>query len=301
MEKNMNISLDAYKIFYTVALNGSISKGAEELMISQPAVSWQIHTLEGQLGLPLFIRTKKGVVLTEEGKVLFEYIKQGIESFTNAENILTNMKNMDYGTIRIGASTTVSQHVLMPYLEKFHKTYPNIEIDIVNTLTKDLVSQLRKGNLDLLLLNLPCEEASDLKVQNLLSVHDIFVGNKDFYEMTGGEIELNKLKDYPTIFQKRPSNTRNFLDNYLKANNTSLLPKMEVVSYNLIMELVKIGFGIGYATKEFVQKELERRELFEINIPPALPERHIGVVTLKNQIPNYSTKKLIELMLNKNA
>ena len=299
MEKNMNISLDAYKIFYTVALNGSISKGAEELMISQPAVSWQIHTLEGQLGLPLFIRTKKGVVLTEEGKVLFEYIKQGIESFTNAENILTNMKNMDYGTIRIGASTTVSQHVLMPYLEKFHKTYPNIEIDIVNTLTKDLVSQLRKGNLDLLLLNLPCEEASDLKVQKLLSVHDIFVGNKDFYEMTGGEIELNKLKDYPTIFQKRPSNTRNFLDNYLKANNTSLLPKMEVVSYNLIMELVKIG--IGYATKEFAQKELERRELFEINISPALPERHIGVVTLKNQIPNYSTKKLIELMLNKNA
>lgn len=297
----MNISLDAYKIFYIVALNGSISKGAEELMISQPAVSWQIHTLEGQLGLPLFIRTKKGVVLTEEGKVLFEYIKQGIESFTNAENILTNMKNMDYGTIRIGASTTVSQHVLMPYLEKFHKNFPKIEIEIVNTLTKDLVSQLRKGNLDLLLLNLPCEEASDLKVQKLLSVHDIFVGNKDFYEMTGGEIDLNKLKDYPTIFQKRPSNTRNFLDNYLKANNTSLLPKMEVVSYNLIMELVKIGFGIGYATKEFAQKELERRELFEIKISPALPERHIGVVTLKNQIPNYSTKKLIELMLNKNA
>ena len=62
----MNISLDAYKIFYTVAQCGSISKGAEELMISQPAVSWQISTLEGQIGLPLFIRTKKGVVLRSE-------------------------------------------------------------------------------------------------------------------------------------------------------------------------------------------------------------------------------------------
>lgn len=293
----MNISLDAYKIFYTVAQCGSISKGAEELMISQPAVSWQIRTLEGQIGLPLFIRTKKGVVLTEEGKVLFDYVKQGIENFTNAENTLTNMKNMDYGKIRIGASTTVSQHVLMPYLEKFHKNFPKIEIEIVNTLTRDLISQLRKGNLDLLLLNLPCEEASDLKVQKLLSVQDIFVGNREFFDKTGGQLTIEELKMYPTIFQKRPSNTRNFLDDYLKDNKIVLSKSMEVVSYNLIMELVKIGFGIGYATKEFAQKELDEKSLYEIKITPALPMRHIGIVTLKNQILSFATKKLIGLML----
>ncbi len=296
----MNISYDAYKIFYVVALSGSISKGAEELMISQPAVSWQIRTLEGQLGLTLFVRTKRGVSLTDEGKILFDYIKQGIESFTNAENELTNLKNMDYGTIRIGASTTVSQHVLMPYLEIFHRQYPNIEIEIVNTLTKTLIDELNKGNLDILVLNLPTYESENLKVQPIMEVHDTFAGNKQYYQKTGGKLSLTELENYPLIFQKRPSNTRNFLDNYLKTNGKIIKPKMEVVSYNLIMDLVKIGFGIGYATREFIKDELARQELFEIEVIPTLPPRHIGIVTLKNKVPNYSTKKLIKLMTNKN-
>lgn len=293
----MNISYDAYKIFYSVALNGSISKGAEELMISQPAVSWQIKTLEGQLGLALFVRTKKGVVLTEEGKVLFDYIKNGIESFTNAENALTNLKNMDYGIIRIGASTTVSEHVLLPYLEAFHDIYPKIDIQIENNLTKVLIEDLRKGNLDLLLLNLPTNETNDLNIQKLLEVHDVFVGNKEYFDKLGGRCKLEDLKDYPLLFQKRPSNTRTFLDNYLNINQVSFIPKMEIVSYNLIMEFVKIGFGIGYATREFISSQLDNKSLYEIEVEPAVPSRYIGIVTLKNKIPNYSTKKLIDLMM----
>jgi len=117
----MNINYECYRIFYHVATSGSISKAAEELLISQPAVTWQIKSLEDQLGITLFIRTKKGVILTDEGKVLFNYVKNGVESFINGENALTNLKNLDYGIIRIGASTTVSKHVLMPYLEFFTK------------------------------------------------------------------------------------------------------------------------------------------------------------------------------------
>lgn len=298
-EQQMDISYDAYKIFYHVAQQGSITKASERLMISQPAVSWQIRTLEGQLGLTLFVRTKKGVVLTEEGKILFEYIKNGIESFTNAENVLTNLKDMDYGIIRIGASTTVSEHVLMPYLEKFHKAYPKIEIQIVNTLTRDLIDELKKGNLDILVLNLPTLESQELKVQKLCEVHDTFVGNKAFYDKLNGKCTLEELKKEPLIFQKSPSNTRKFLDDYLKANNCPIIPNMEIVSYNLIMEFVKIGFGIGYATREFVEEQLKSGQLYEIEVTPAVPSRHIGIVTLKDSIPNYSTKKLIKLMMNK--
>ena len=136
----MNINYEAYKIFYNFAINESISKTADKLLISQPAVSYQIKTLEDQLGITLFIRTKKGVKLTNEGKVFFEYVKNGIENFTNGENMLTNLKNLDYGNIRIWASATVSKHVLMPYLEKFHERYPNIDIEIVNSLLIAILS-----------------------------------------------------------------------------------------------------------------------------------------------------------------
>lgn len=293
----MNVNYEAYKIFYYVAVEESISKAANKLLISQPAVTWQIKSLEEQLNITLFTRTKKGVSLTEEGKVLFEYVKQGVKSFTNGENMLTNIKNLDYGTISIGASATVSKYVLMPYLEKFHERYPNIEIKIVNALTESLIKDLRNGNLDMLVLNLPMNETKDLKIQKVMNVQDIFVGNKRYYELTKGNIKLEELNNYPLLFQKRPSNTRTFLDNYLKKNNTILIPKTEIVSYNLIMDFVKSGFGIGYATKEFVKDDLNK-SLFEIKVTPKIPTRYIGIATLNKTIPNYSVKKLIDLMVN---
>ena len=293
----MNINYESYKFFYYVAVEGSISKAANKLLISQPAVTWQIKSLEEQLNATLFIRAKKGVTLTEEGKVLFEYVKQGVESFNNGINMLTNIKNLDYGTISIGASTTVSKYVLMPYLEKFHEKYPNIEIKIVNALTENLIKDLRNGNLDMLILNLPMNETKDLKIERVMDVQDIFVGNKKYYELTKGNIKLKELNDYPLLFQKKPSNTRSFLDNYLKKNNTILIPKTEIVSYNLIMDFVKSGFGIGYATKEFIQDDLNK-SLFEIKVTPKIPPRYIGIATLNKTIPNYSVKKLIDLMIN---
>ena len=295
----MNTNYEAYKIFCCVAQHGSISKAAEKLLISQPAVTWHLKNLENQLGVTLFVRTKKGATLTDEGKILFEYVKKGIDNFTKGENILTNLKNLDSGKIKIGASTTVSKHVLMPYLEKFHDQYPNIDIEIVNNLTETLLTELRNGDLDILLLNLPTIENKDLKIQKILEVQDIFVGNKKYYDLTKGKLKLEDLNNYPLLFQKSPSNTRNYLDKYLKDNQTNLIPKMEIVSYNLIMEFVKIGFGIGYATKEFIKDELNAKSLYEIEIIPKVPKRSIGIVTLDKSIPNYSVKKLISLMTEK--
>lgn len=297
----MNINYESYKIFYYVAKYQSISKAADNLLISQPAVSYQIKTLEDALGITLFIRTKKGVTLTDEGKVLFNYVEKGIESFINGENALTNFKNLDYGNIRIGASATVSKHVLMPYLEDFHKKYPNIEINITNNLTENLLIDLRNGNLDILLLNLPMKESKDLNIEKVMNVQDIFVTNIDYYQKLNGKINLSELNNYPLLFQKKPSNTRQFLDQYLKDNNVELIPKMEIVSYNLIMDFLKIGFGIGYATKEFIKSELNNHELYELDVVPKIPKRYIGIVTLKHTIPNFSVNKLIKIITEKKS
>lgn len=297
----MNVNYESYKIFYYVAKYQSISKAADSLLISQPAVSYQIKTLEETLGITLFVRTKRGVTLTDEGKVLFSYIEKGVESFINGENAITNLKNLDYGNIRIGASTTVSKYVLMPYLEEFHKQYPNIEINITNNLTENLLKELRNGNLDMLLLNLPMKETKDLKIEKVMDVQDIFVTNNNFYQKLSGKINLNELNNYPLLFQKKPSNTRQYLEQYLKDNNVSLIPKMEIVSYNLIMDFLKIGFGIGYATKEFIKNELNNNELYELDVVPKVPKRYIGVVTLKHTIPNFSVNKLVKLMTKKTS
>lgn len=296
----MNINLDLYRIFYIVAKNGSISAAADVLFISQPAITFQIKKLEEQLGISLFTRTKHGVILTDEGKVLFDYVNNAIENIINGENALSNLKNLDSGIIRIGASTTVCRHVVMPYLEKFHELYPKIDIQIVNNLTTNLLKELRNGNLDILFLNMPMHENKDLNIIPINDVQDIFVGNKKYYDLTKGKVNLKELNIYPLIFQKLPSNTRAYLNNYLNSNNVDLKPQLEVVSYNLIMDLVKAGFGIGYATKEFIKNELENKILYEIEVIPRVPKRFIGIATMDKKTPNYTVKKLIDMMTKNN-
>ena len=292
----MDISLDLYRIFYIVAKEGSISKAANVLFISQPAITFQIKKLEKQLGVSLFTRTKHGMILTDEGKVLFEYVKSGIENISNGENALSNLKKLDSGTIRIGVSTTICRYILMPYLEKFHTKYPNIDIQINNNISNNLIKELRNGNLDILMLFSPSTENKDLIITKVKEVQDIFVGNKKYYDLMDKSNNLNNLKSYPLIFPNSLSNSRTYLNKYLKNNHVDLKPKLEVVSYNLIVDLIKAGFGIGYVTKEFIKDELDNKLLYEIKITPRIPKRTIVLATMNKKEPNYSVKKLIEMI-----
>ena len=150
----MNIDFELYRIFYVVAKNRNITKASKELNISQPAISKSIKNLEEQLGGQLFFRTKRGVILTDEGKEFYKYISQAIEYIYNAENKFSDLVNLETGCIKIGISTTLTKEFLLPYLEKFHYLYPKIDIQIVTSYTDDLMTKLKNGLIDILILNL---------------------------------------------------------------------------------------------------------------------------------------------------
>lgn len=290
----MGINTDLYKTFYVVAKSGSLSTAAKILFISQPAITLQIKNLENQLGISLFTRTKHGVILTSEGKILFNYIKSGMECISNGENAILNLKNLDTGTIRIGVSTTICRYILMPYLENFHKKYPKIDIQINNNISNNLIKELKNGNLDILIMFLPLE-TKDLNIIPIAEVQDIFVGNKKYYDLTKGKINFKDLKEYPLILPSLSSSSRIHLNKYLKENNYAINHKLEVVSYSLIVDLIKAGFGIGYATKEFIMNELNKT-LYEIKVNSNIPKRTIVIATMNKLEPNYSSKKLIEII-----
>lgn len=153
---------------------GNISKASNFLHISQPAISKSIKKLEQELDMTLFYRTPKGVNLTENGKIFFEFIKNGVESFMNGEHKLTALNNLETGVLRIGSSTTVTKYFLLPYIEKFHKTFPKIDISITNHLTNTMLSLLKKGSLDLLIVNLPMKFDNNLNIIPCAELHDCF-------------------------------------------------------------------------------------------------------------------------------
>lgn len=294
MDNDLDFNL--FKTFYTVVITGNITKAAEKLYISQPAVTKAIKNLEDSIGGTLFIRTKKGVILTEEGKVFFEYVKSILEDIRNAKNKFNSLIHLEEGKIHIGASATVTKHFLMPYIEKFHKMYPNIDISITNELTTNLVRYLRNGYIDFLVTNLPMNENSDLNIEVCAKLHDSFACSSKYINNPPKILNLEELLKYKIITQKEPSNTRTFLNNYMKKNNIDFKPDIEIVSYNLVVEFIKAGFGIGYVTKEFIQKELKNKELYEIKVTPKIPTRDLGIITLKNNTLNFASNKFIELI-----
>lgn len=295
----MNINFELYKTFYSVAKNKNITKASHELMISQPAVSKAIKSLEEQLNCSLFIRNKYGVTLTEEGKEFFENIKLAIEIIENAEENLQKTLNLECGTLSIGVSNTLTQKYLLPYIEKYHNLHPKIKIKIVTNPTFQLITQARNGLIDLIILNLPYELPTDFKEIKLKKVRDCFFTNNNWKNLKNTSIPLKSLEKYPLILIAKESNTRTFLDDFCEKNNVILTPEMELTSHHLVTSFAKIGLGIGYGTKEFIQEELTHKELFEIKTSPKIPERYIGASFLKQKELNKASQTFLNLLKEK--
>lgn len=291
----MNIDLELYKIFYTVAKYKHMTKASKELHISQPAISQSIKKLETQLDGTLFIRSNKGMDLTSEGQMFYDYVKGALELINNAENEFTSFKDLSKGEIKIGASTTLTKIILMDTLKKFHSDYPNIEINIKNDLTKDLIIDLQKGKLDFVIFNEGDIKEKNINIKELTTIKQGFIYNPKYFN---DDIkELNNLNDYPLILQKKESNSRKFLDNYLLNKNISLKAKTEVVSQDLILEFTDAGFGIGFGIITLAKKSFPK--LKELKINNQIPHTKIYLAMNKSINLPFASKKFIEYLNQK--
>lgn len=292
----IEVNTELYKIFYTVANFKSITKAAKYLYISQPAVTMSIKKLEGQLGITLFVRTKKGVTLTSEGSILYDYIQRAMENIKIGENRVNNLKKLESGNIRIGIGTTLTKYFLSKYLKTFHEKYPKITIDISTDQTKKTISNLENGLIDVAIITSDNTDIKGLNTKYTKEIQDIFIANKDYSYIKDTVIELNDLNNYPLLLQGQNTSTRNFLDKFTEKNNVTLSPVMKVDSYSLVIEFAKIGMGIGFITREYIEKELNSGELIEIKTIPKAPKRKILVLTKKDYLPSFSVQKLIDII-----
>ena len=151
----MNTDLELYRVFCEVVKYKNISKTAESMYLSQSAITQSIQKLENMLGGKVFYRNKNGVELTEEGRNLYEYIKDSIETMSNAENIFSKYINLEKGKIRIGGGNSLVNSLIISPLIEFINKYPNIDISINSGMTDSLMQKLANGELDLVVLNLP--------------------------------------------------------------------------------------------------------------------------------------------------
>ena len=287
----MNINFELYKIFYEVALAGSISGGAKKLMISQPAVTQAIHNLEDELGGKLFIRIPKGVIFTNEGRELFEYVSMGIKYFVNGANKFSSLKELDSGVINIGATTTISECFLLPYLKRFHEMYPNIVINIVNDLSDNLISLLRNGSVDIVFTFYSDFKYKDVSINYICELNDMFFVGKGYKKNFDS---FEDIVNDGILVNKRPSVTRVNFDIFMDKNAIDYVPKMEIVSHGLLVNLVKNNFGVGLLTKEFVENEIDRN-LFYVKPVVNIPKRKLGYVLKNDFCASFAIREFVKM------
>ena len=288
----MNVDLELYRVFYVVAKHKHMTKASEELHISQPAISQSIKKLEDQLGGTLFLRSNKGMGLTEEGKMFYEYVKGALELINNAENEFTSFKDLSKGEIKIGCSTTLTKLVLMNALKEFHLDYPNININITNDLTSNLINDLKLGKLDFVIFNESNIKETNLNLEKIKELKQGFIYNPEFYDDNINNFE--DLNNVPLILQKEESNSRKLLDYIALQNNVKLIPKMEVVSQELITEFTNIGLGIGFAIIDLAKRNY--KNIKELNINKKIPNINIYLATNKSVSLTFASKMFIKYL-----
>ena len=292
------VNLELYRVFYTVAKCGSLTRAAEELYISQPAVSQAIKQLETQLGGQLFNRTHKGMELSETGgKQIFPIVEKALKLFDQAESKYSELKDTATGIVRVCASDTVSTHFLLPYIKEYHEKHPNVNLILQNCTSSETIEMLKNGKGDIGFVNLPLDD-SDVHLSNIvMQLHDTFVCSEKFKELTDGIIELKRLQDYPLLMLELSTATRQAIVSFAHSQGIHLHPEIELASLELMTSLAKNGIGIACIPREFVKHELEEeKSLLEIKTNPVLPTRAIGLALPKNADLTFAVKEFIKLI-----
>jgi DNA-binding transcriptional LysR family regulator len=230
--------------------------------------------------------------LTEEGKMFYDYVKGALELINNAENEFTSFKDLSKGEIKIGCSTTLTKLILIDALKDFHLDYPNININITNGLTSNLINDLKIGKLDFVIYNESNIKETNLSLEKIKELKQGFIYNPDFYNDNINSFEdLNKV---PLILQKEESNSRQLLDYIALNHNVKLIPKMEVVSQELITEFVNIGLGIGFSIIDLAKRNFKNLKELEIN--KKIPNINIYLATNKSVSLTFASKMFIKYL-----
>lgn len=288
----MITDLNLLKIFYTVAEAGAVSKAADILHVSQPAISQHIKTLENEVGFELFIRHKKGVKLTAEAETVFTYCKSIFNQVETLNQTLEDITSLDTGILKIGASDTICKYYLIDKLKEFEKLYPGIRYRVTNCTTSESLTLLKNKDVDISFVHAPVQN-KDFIFSECLILEDYFVCSYDFDD---SEIKhLSDLTKYRTLLLEEASHSRQELDENLLRYGVKLKPKFELASLDLLIEFCKKNMGIICVAKQYIERELQNKELKIINIPEKLEKRSISLVVDNDYVSN-AAKRFVEFV-----
>ena len=291
----MSVKLELYRVFKEVAEVGNITAAAQALYISQSAVSQSIKQLEHDLQTRLFARNSRGVTLTAEGQMLYEYVRSAMGLLETGEEKLSQTRELQMGKLIIGASDTVTSQFLLPYLDNFHKQHPAIHIQIVSGRSHKVLGLLRSGKVDIAFASTP-SDTSSLDIYPCFNTHSIFVAGAEYPCDFDHIYSLDEIAAFPLILLERKASSRLYLERYFLQNGLRLNPEIELGARSLLVDLAAIGFGVAGVTEEFVTRELDSGRLRRLKTSFQIPPRSVDMCMLRDVPQTAAAERFAEFV-----
>lgn len=277
------MNYEYYKVFFTVGRNKNITRAAEELLSSQPAVTRVIKNMESEFGCQLFIRSKTGVEFTREGQNLYNLIEAPCNLLRHADQELYQSVGWKSDTIHIGTTDTALQCFLFDFLETFRTEYVDINFKIYTGSSSEMISQLKSGEIDLVFNTTPFSNVRSLSVTPVYEIRDILVGGKKYETLQTKPAALKDLQNYPFILLSRNMQYRQFVDDFFSKIGVHIEPALEADSSGLIVPMAAHNWGLAFVPEEMAMEELRNGNIVKIELTDTIPPRSVTLVIDSNR------------------
>ena len=272
----MHLTLRQLKVFESVARHLNYTRAAEELHLTQPAVSMQVRQLEESLAVALFEQLGKRIHLTEAGQEVLTYARGITQQLDELEAVLNRIKGLSGGRLRISVATTAN-YFIPTLLGTFSRRFPDVTVSLDITNRETLLRQLSENTVDLVIMGQP-PAAADVEAEAFMDNPLVVVAPPDHPLAGKKKIPLARLQEETFLVRESGSGTRIAMERFFTERGMKLKTGMEVGSNEAIKQSVQAGLGLGLLSRATIEQELTLKRLVVLNVADFPIMRHWYVV-----------------------
>lgn len=294
----MNVNYEYYRVFYYVAKYRNLTRAADALLSNQPNVTRTVKKLEASLGCTLLIRSNRGISLTPEGERLYRHVRVAVEQLQAAEEALAGSLSVQQGSLTLGATEVALRCLLLPVLNRYHTSYPNVLLRIANNSTPEALSALRSGESDLAVVTLPfpAPELKGLALRQLRVIQEQAAAGSAYQELSGVPVSPEMLSGCPLVSLGRQTQTYQIYADWFSRQGLRFQPEIEAATADQILPMVAENLGIGFVPVQFLQGPECPEQVFPLELTVPLPSFSVCYVR-KIDHPLSPAARVMERML----
>lgn len=253
----MPLNLHLLRLFATVVQTGSFSRAADALHISQPAISKGVRDFELQVGCRLLDRTSKGVRPTREGQALLQHAETLFAAERAAEDELLSLRNLEAGSLRIGASTTIATYMIAEHLGRFRRQYPGIDLHVVSANTRDIADLMLAHNIEIALVEGPIEDNDLVSRAWRTDVMSLITSPAHPFALSDGPIDPAALENEILIIREPGSGSREVVAQALANHGVESRRTLEIGSTEAIKQAVACDVGVSIVSTATIDDQVK--------------------------------------------